>query len=945
MASAKWAAAYSGSWYAAANWSTGAVPGGPASSDDVATIDTPGSYTIDVGSTGTTIIGGVNLNATGAALSILGAGLTVTTALTVNNGALALVSSNKGTSLLVQRGSVVRDPKLGAVLDGVTLRGPATLIGQGSPAPAVFRNSLTLVGADGSGPGVMTLIGLSLQAADTETLDNAAVRLVNSTLSAASGSRLTLGRGLALDVTGMSTLTNAVSQGSITIEGNGTLNLDGDVASTGAIELKLGGTLNLAGTTTTARLLGLNARAAGPGSIGMAFGATLDNTGATLTLVASSRLQNMAASYLTVNGGTIVNAGGNIAFTGTTVLDGVTWQGAFAPTLAANFIFRHGTVVRGKDGGRASIALGASGSKLGLSATLDNTDLRLSNGSLSTLLPGPVMLGAGVHLTLSGSFATFPSGERFEQPGLNNAGTITQTGVSSYAALTNSGTIAISNGTGAASTLVNNGLISLDAATLTIGAASVLGGTVAFMDPTARLVFQGMGVAGANLQDFQNGNSVDLQGLAYNASLSVRIQGDTVQVNAGNALVGTFHLSGGSYSADQFSLAADGAGGTLLRTTHPLNAPATGGPGKDFDAVYYLAHNGDVAAAGFDPLRHYLDLGWKEGRNPNAYFNTNWYLNQNPDVRTAGVNPLQHYEEFGWREGRDPGSSFSISAYLTANPDVRTAGVDPLQHFLTNGRAEGRLASPATPHAVGAQDGLVDRGWYLAQHPDVAVSGEDASANYHRVGWTLGYNPDQWFDTTYYLKTNADVAAAHVDPLAHFEAFGSREGREPSLVFNGKSYLAHNADVAAAQVNPLAHYMSYGRLEGRIAFITGPQTAGAPDPLVDRTFYYAQFATIVPGSADAASSYDQTGWRLGLNPDAYFDTAYYLSHNADVRLGGVNPLKHYETHGWKEGRDPSATFSTNKYLAAYSDVRSGAMDPLTSFVTTGLAQGRSAFAI
>ncbi len=478
--------------------------------------------------------------------------------------------------------------------------------------------------------------------------------------------------------------------------------------------------------------------------------------------------------------------------------------------------------------------------------------------------------------------------------------------------------------------------------TLVFAGANVAGAAISLKDATARLVFQGIGAVGATLQDFQAGDTVDLQGLAYGPTLAVSFLGGAVHVNQGGASVGIFQLTGGpaSYGADQFSLAADGAGGTLLQTTHILNTD------PDFDAAYYLAHNPDVAAAGANPLQHYLQYGWKEGRDPNAYFSTSWYLGRNPDVAAAGVNPLKHFENYGWREGRDPGPNFSLGKYLTANPDVKAAGIDPLQQFLVAGRAQGRVAIPVMPPLVVVPpDPLVDRTWYLAQHPDVAASGEDASANYHRVGWTLGYNPDQWFDATYYLKVNPDVAAAGADPLAHFEAYGYREGRQPSLAFNDDKYLAANPDVAAVKLNPLVHYMTYGRAEGRIAFINDAQATGAPDPLVDRAFYYAQFATIVPAGADATASYDQTGWRRSVNPDAFFNTNYYLSHNPDVRAAGVDPLRHYETYGWKEGRDPSAAFSTAKYLAAYADVRNGAIDPLTSFVTTGQAQGRTAFAV
>ncbi len=884
---------------------------------------------------GVTGAGGVSFNGT-----LDNTGATLSPSATVA-GRLTLAGVLRGGT--VTSGTLTLGPA--TVLDGVALRGPVTLAGTPSPSidtpppQASIRGGLPLLGASGAGPGALTLSRLSLQASDTETLDNAAMRLSDATLSAADGVRLTLGAGLALIVSGNSALGNATNAGSVTVEGNSTLTVDGGFANSGALVLNAGSRLNLTGTTT-AGLAALIGSASGPGTVGLAPNATWDNTGASLVLLANSRLNNIAALNPTLKGGTVTAAGGSLGFTGTVVLDGVAWRGAFAPTTRASYQFKGATTVAGLGGARALIDLSGSGSSLDLSGALDNTDLRMAGGALSAA-SGPVLLGAGTTLAIAGGFSTV-SPMRGAASGLSNAGTVTQTGDADYAALTNTGTIAVSHGAARASTLANSGTIALDAATLTVGTPAALGGTVAFLDPTARLAFVSGGAVGATLRDFQNGDSIDLQGLSYSSSLSISLQGSVVQVSQNGVVAGSFRLLGGTYAADQFSLTADGAGGTLLRTTHRLSAPVFAGPGRDFDPAYYLSHNPDVAATGVDPLQHYLAYGWKEGRNPNAYFSTSWYLNQNPDVAASGANPLQHYEDYGWREGRDPGPGFSTGAYLLANPDVRAAGIDPLQHFLLNGRAEGRSAAPAAPHPVGPQDPLVDRAWYLAQHPDVAASGEDASAHYHRVGWTLGFNPDPLFDTTYYLKTNPD-AAAGLDPLAQFEAGGWRQGREPSLAFSDRQYLLANPDVAAAGLDPLAHYLAYGQGEGRPAFVNAPQAAAAPDPLIDPAFYFAQVATIVPASADATASYDQAGWRQGLNPDAFFDTGYYLSHNPDVRAAGINPLRHYEDYGWKEGRDPSAAFSTGKYLAAYPDVRASGADPLASFLATGQALGRTAF--
>lgn len=71
-------------------------------------------------------------------------------------------------------------------------------------------------------------------------------------------------------------------------------------------------------------------------------------------------------------------------------------------------------------------------------------------------------------------------------------------------------------------------------------------------------------------------------------------------------------------------------------------------------------------------------------------FDAVWYLEAYPDVRESGVDPLRHYLESGWREGRDPGPNFSSAAYLKGNSDVAALGVNPLLHFVEYGHAEGR---------------------------------------------------------------------------------------------------------------------------------------------------------------------------------------------------------------------------------------------------------------
>src|SRR5262249_37396302 len=146
-----------------------------------------------------------------------------------------------------------------------------------------------------------------------------------------------------------------------------------------------------------------------------------------------------------------------------------------------------------------------------------------------------------------------------------------------------------------------------------------------------------------------------------------------------------------------------------------------------FDAEWYLAQNPDVAAAGINPLVHYLRHGPADGRDPNALFDTKWYLAQNPDVAAEGINPLVHYLQKGAGEGRDPSPLFDTNWYLAQNRDVAAAGINPLAHYLRIGGVEGRYPSPS-----------FSAGWYLAHYPDVGAAGIPPAVHYRLYGMLEG---------------------------------------------------------------------------------------------------------------------------------------------------------------------------------------------------------------
>lgn len=147
-----------------------------------------------------------------------------------------------------------------------------------------------------------------------------------------------------------------------------------------------------------------------------------------------------------------------------------------------------------------------------------------------------------------------------------------------------------------------------------------------------------------------------------------------------------------------------------------------------FDAAYYAECNPDVVQAGWDPLRHYVEIGEREGRLPMPLFDPLHYVAQ---LQGAPVlNALLHFAWVGRRRGLSPSPWFSPEYYLQGNPDVAAQRLDPLAHYLRHGALEGR-------------------------------------------------SPCAAFDGLFYLRANPDIAEARVNPLLHYLRYGRTEGRRP----------------------------------------------------------------------------------------------------------------------------------------------------------------------
>lgn len=158
-----------------------------------------------------------------------------------------------------------------------------------------------------------------------------------------------------------------------------------------------------------------------------------------------------------------------------------------------------------------------------------------------------------------------------------------------------------------------------------------------------------------------------------------------------------------------------------------------------FDVDFHLRMYPDLAIDGLDPVEHFFDHGYAEGRRPNPYFDPAYYMENNPDVVRTGMHPLVHYILHGDQEGRRPCAVFEPSWYRSFHglPE----GVNTLRHYL-----EGRTKGPLSP--VPAFDAV----FYARSYPDVAAAGIDLFEHYINHGWKEGRDPSPEFDGRWYAR-------------------------------------------------------------------------------------------------------------------------------------------------------------------------------------------------
>jgi len=292
-----------------------------------------------------------------------------------------------------------------------------------------------------------------------------------------------------------------------------------------------------------------------------------------------------------------------------------------------------------------------------------------------------------------------------------------------------------------------------------------------------------------------------------------------------------------------------------------------------------------------------------------SFFDASYYLATQPDVAKSGANAADHYLEFGWREGRNPSAAFDTIWYLHANPDAEN--VNPLVHYVRIGVEENRRTTP---------DQATDEGWRNAAEFNESLPAgiREYLSNYNKI------DSSGLFDREFYQQT---YGVLQCDPLEYYLRHGALKGHAPGPKFDPDWYRAEYTDVGKIDMNPFLHYLTYGRSEGRRRSAAQPVERQEPSPPVvaskpildsfdgainhelaviakdfDENFYREcnpdlDFATLNP-----LEHFCRFGWRDGRDPSPYFSVKGYWHYNPDVKQAGKNPFYHYLVNGKSEGR-------------------------------------------
>ena len=165
----------------------------------------------------------------------------------------------------------------------------------------------------------------------------------------------------------------------------------------------------------------------------------------------------------------------------------------------------------------------------------------------------------------------------------------------------------------------------------------------------------------------------------------------------------------------------------------------------NFDQKYYLSNYLDVARSRQDPFSHFMQYGWREGRNPSPTFHTLFFKDKYLAGLGVEVNPLEYYQKN------------KIAQQLKTAPDSDEEYLELQKNVIRK---------------------HFDEMFYRERYADLDRN-IDALDHYLRIGWLEGREPSPTFSTFEYLKIHPHITVLGVSPFYHYASLRNAEvGRE-----------------------------------------------------------------------------------------------------------------------------------------------------------------------
>ena len=186
-----------------------------------------------------------------------------------------------------------------------------------------------------------------------------------------------------------------------------------------------------------------------------------------------------------------------------------------------------------------------------------------------------------------------------------------------------------------------------------------------------------------------------------------------------------------------------------------------------FDTLFYDRTNLDVFHAGVDARAHYNRAAGAKAATRTVFFSSILVSGAQPGRARGGVNPLTHYQQTGWREGRDPGTEFRHQA-LSDEQSGRRGGRRRSARALPAVRQGGRASG--LPGDRLDRRGLRRRVLSAATIPTWRRPASTRCSISMPFGWREGRNPNALFDTAGYLSHYTDVRGGRHQSVAALRA-------------------------------------------------------------------------------------------------------------------------------------------------------------------------------